>query len=86
MAEFRPRVVFIHNLLASVSKTTKKVVAHLAQCMSVNTKTTTYGLSHNILLSRRLRMKFFRVIIIIASTRVSLQIDDIIGSHVYTAA
>uniref|UniRef100_A0A7S0QZI9 Uncharacterized protein n=1 Tax=Cryptomonas curvata TaxID=233186 RepID=A0A7S0QZI9_9CRYP len=67
-------------------KRQKKVVAHLAQCMLVNTKTRAYVLSHNILFSRRLCITFFRAIIKIVSTRVSLEIDDIIGSHVYTAA
>ena len=67
-------------------KRQNKVVAHLAQCMLVNTKTRAYGLTHNILFSRRLCIKFFRAIIKIVSTRVSLEIDDIIGSHVYTAA
>ena len=38
-------------------KRQKKVVAHLAQCMLVNTKTRAYGLSHNILFSRRLCIK-----------------------------
>ena len=67
-------------------KRQKKVVAHLAQCMLVNTKTRAYGLSHNILFSRRLCIKFFRAIIKIVSTRVFLKINDIIGSHKYTAA
>ena len=65
-------------------KRQKKVAAHLAKCMLVNTKTRAYGLSHNILFSRRLCIKCFRAIIKIVSTRVSLEIDDIIGSHVYT--
>jgi hypothetical protein len=86
MAKSRPQVVSIHHLLVSASETTKKVDSYFAQRILDNRKTKSMDFL-TIFYDFDECIKFFRATIKFVSTRVSLEIDDIIfGSLIHTAA